>query len=166
MTAQALAIYGLGLPAFVLQKVLQPLYFAREDTKSPFYFALVAMVVNAVLAIGLAGIFGFLAAAIGTTLAGWVMVLQLWRGSRTMGDAAQIDARLRRVLPRILLATAIMAGALYGVEILLSDALQTAGLRYGALAILVLTGMAVYAIAALAFGAVSKQGLKSMLRRG
>jgi len=165
MTAQALAIYGLGLPAFVLQKVLQPLYFAREDTKSPFYFALVAMVVNAALAIGLAGIFGFLAAAIGTTLAGWVMVLQLWRGSRRMGDAAQIDARLRRVLPRILLATALMAGALFGLEILLAEALATSGLRYAALAILVLTGMAVYAIAALAFGAVSKQGLKAMLRR-
>ena len=40
-TALALAAYGLGLPAFVLQKVLQPLYFAREDTRSPFRFALV-----------------------------------------------------------------------------------------------------------------------------
>ena len=46
-TALALAIYGLGLPAFVLQKVLQPVYFARENTRTPFYFALVSMVVNA-----------------------------------------------------------------------------------------------------------------------
>ncbi|MFT5000033.1 MAG: putative peptidoglycan lipid II flippase, partial [Planctomycetota bacterium] len=55
MTAQALAIYGMGLPAFVLHKVLQPLYFAREDTKRPFYYALVAMIINAGLAIGLSG---------------------------------------------------------------------------------------------------------------
>jgi putative peptidoglycan lipid II flippase len=34
-TALALAVYGAGLPAFVLQKVLQPLYFAREDTRPP-----------------------------------------------------------------------------------------------------------------------------------
>ncbi|MEM9320884.1 MAG: murein biosynthesis integral membrane protein MurJ, partial [Pseudomonadota bacterium] len=47
-TALALAVYGAGLPAFVLQKVLQPLYFAREDTKTPFRYALVAMVINAV----------------------------------------------------------------------------------------------------------------------
>ena len=53
--AFATAIYGLGLPAFVLQKVLQPLYFAREDTRTPFRFALWAMVINAVLAIGLFG---------------------------------------------------------------------------------------------------------------
>ena len=31
----ATAIYGLGLPAFMIQKLLQPLYFAREDTKTP-----------------------------------------------------------------------------------------------------------------------------------
>ena len=53
-TALAVAIYGLGLPAFVLQKILQPLFFAREDTKSPFRYAVVAMVVNAAVAIGLA----------------------------------------------------------------------------------------------------------------
>src|SRR6056297_683233 len=52
-TALAVAVYGLGLPAFVLQKILQPVFFAREDTRSPFRYAVVAMVVNAVLAVGL-----------------------------------------------------------------------------------------------------------------
>ena len=46
-TALALAIYGLGLPAFVGQKIIQPLYFAREDTATPFRIALIAMVINA-----------------------------------------------------------------------------------------------------------------------
>lgn len=39
-TALAVAIYGLGLPAFVMQKTLQPLFFARADTRRPFYYAL------------------------------------------------------------------------------------------------------------------------------
>ena len=39
--AIAVAIYGLGLPAFVLQKILQPLYYAREDTRRPFYLSLI-----------------------------------------------------------------------------------------------------------------------------
>ena len=51
-TALAVAVYGIGLPAFVLQKLLQPLFFAREDTKSPFRYAMVAMVINAALAFG------------------------------------------------------------------------------------------------------------------
>ncbi|MEM9344164.1 MAG: murein biosynthesis integral membrane protein MurJ, partial [Pseudomonadota bacterium] len=58
-TALAVAVYGAGLPAFVLQKVLQPVFFAREDTKRPFYYALVALAVNAVVAIGLAPFLGF-----------------------------------------------------------------------------------------------------------
>ena len=37
--ALATSIYALGLPAFVLQKVYQPIYFARGDTKTPFRFA-------------------------------------------------------------------------------------------------------------------------------
>jgi putative peptidoglycan lipid II flippase len=79
-TALALAVYGAGLPAFVLQKVLQPLYFAREDTRTPFRYALVAMVVNAVAAVGFAYLLGFIGAAIGTTLAAWAMVWLLLRG--------------------------------------------------------------------------------------
>ena len=53
-TALAVAIYGAGLPAFVLQKVVSPVYYAREDTRTPFRYALRAMLVNAVIALGLA----------------------------------------------------------------------------------------------------------------
>jgi putative peptidoglycan lipid II flippase len=112
-TALALAVYGAGLPAFVLQKVLQPLYFAREDTRRPFNFAVVALVINAVAAVGLAPILGFIAAALGTTLAGWGMVVLLWQGSRAMGEVAEPDARLMRRLPRILLASAFMGLCLW-----------------------------------------------------
>ena len=34
-----LAIYGLGLPAFVLIKAFLPGFFAREDTRTPMIFA-------------------------------------------------------------------------------------------------------------------------------
>ena len=73
-TALAVAVYGAGLPAFVMQKVISPLYYAREDTRSPFRFAVHAMVVNAAIALGLAPFIGFIAAALGTTVAGWVML--------------------------------------------------------------------------------------------
>lgn len=113
-TALALAIYGIGLPAFVVQKVLQPLYFAREDTRSPFRFALWSMVVNAVLALGLAPVIGFSAAALGTTIAGWTMAWQLWRGTKVYGEAATFDDRLRHRLPRIVAASLLMGLVLWG----------------------------------------------------
>ncbi|MEO1562288.1 MAG: murein biosynthesis integral membrane protein MurJ [Pseudomonadota bacterium] len=89
-TAKALMIYGLGLPAFVAQKLYQPSYFARSDTKTPFRFAVVAMVANAVLAIGLMPLFGFIAAAIATTGAAYLMLgLLVWR-ARTIGNETRL----------------------------------------------------------------------------
>ncbi|MGA1268734.1 MAG: murein biosynthesis integral membrane protein MurJ [Gemmobacter sp.] len=164
-TAQALAVYGLGLPAFVLQKVLQPLYFARGDTRRPFRFALVAMVANAGLAVGLSPLIGFLAAAWGTTIASWLMVAQLWAGSRAMGLSAAPDARLRSRAPRIALAAAAMGGALWAAQMWLAGALATPGLRYGAMAALIGGGIAAYALAAQITGALRWSELRAALRR-
>ncbi|MGR3756282.1 MAG: murein biosynthesis integral membrane protein MurJ [Tranquillimonas sp.] len=164
-TALALAVYGLGLPAFVLQKVLQPLYFAREDTRTPFRFALVSMVVNAALAIGLAPVAGFLSAAIGTTLAGWAMVLLLSRGTRRMGDAATADARLRRRLPRILLAAGAMALVLRLAALWLAPALADDGWRFLALAGLVVLGAASYFGIGGLIGAFALSDIRGSVRR-
>jgi putative peptidoglycan lipid II flippase len=143
-TALALAIYGAGLPAFVLHKVLQPLYFAREDTRRPFRYAAVSMLVNAALAIGLAPLAGFAAAALGTTVAGWGMVWQLWRGARTMGRAAEFDARFRARAARIAAASAVMGLALWGGMVALAPWMKPGGAGAPALAALILGGMAVY----------------------
>mgnify|MGYP000885749965 CR=1 FL=1 len=165
-TALAVAIYGAGLPAFVLQKVVSPLYYARHDTRSPFRFAVHAMIVNAVVAVGLAPVIGFSAAALGTTLAGWVMLLQLWRGAAGMGDAAAPDARLLRALPRIAAACLAMAGVLAALRVALAGALAAPDWRYLALAALVAAGMASYAAAVLAFGGLRPADIRAALRRG
>lgn len=161
-TARALVVYALGLPAFVLQKILQPLYFAREDTKTPFRYALYSMVVNAAVAFGLMGSMGFLAAALGTTIAAWVMVGQLWWGTRSMGQAARADARLRRTAPRIVLASALMAVALW----FLRDGLAAAGVgRIPGLAVLVFGGAVIYFTLAFVTGAYRISELKAAVRR-
>ncbi|MEL6128094.1 MAG: murein biosynthesis integral membrane protein MurJ, partial [Pseudomonadota bacterium] len=80
-TALAVAVYGLGLPAFVLTKVVSPVFFAREDTRTPFRIAVVAMIVNAGVAIGGGLTIGYLGAALGTTVAAWVNLALLWRAA-------------------------------------------------------------------------------------
>ncbi len=164
-TALACAIYGLGLPAFVLQKVFQPLFFAREDTKRPFYYALVALVVNAAVAVGLAPVIGFAAAAIGTTVAGWAMLVQLWLGSRSMGDASRFDERFRGRVWRIVAASALMGAALLIGERLLAPLFAAPGLKFLGLGLLVALGMAVYGGAGLALGAFRASDFRSALRR-
>ena len=164
-TALALAIYGVGLPAFVLQKVLQPLYFAREDTRTPFRFAIWSMVVNAVMALGLAPFIGFSAAALGTTIAGWTMAAQLWLGTRAFGEAAALDARLKHRLPRIVIASLVMGAAIWAMKLGLAQMLETPGQRYLALAALVFGGMGSYGLAAILLGAIRPSDLRAGFRR-
>ncbi len=164
-TAVALAIYGAGLPAFVLHKVLQPLFYAREDSKSPFRYAVWSMVLNAAFAVGLMPVMGFAAAALATSVAGWVMVWQLWRGSRTMGDEARLDDRSRRRLPRIVAAALIMGVALYLGEWVLGAALSAQYWRFFALAGLIAWGGLAYFVSGTAIGAFSLSEFRNLRRR-
>src|SRR5215468_6151156 len=58
-TALALAAYSAGLPAYVLVKALTPGYFAREDTATPFRYAIISLVANIILSVGLFQLIGF-----------------------------------------------------------------------------------------------------------
>jgi putative peptidoglycan lipid II flippase len=164
-TALAVAVYGLGLPAFVLQKILQPIFFAREDTRSPFRYAVVAMVVNAGLAVGLALAIGWIAAALAATVAAWVMVWQLVRGARSFGDVTRFDAQFRRRVWRIVLASALMGAVIAGLAMVLAPFFALAGWRWLALLLLVGSGALSYGIFGQALGAFRMQEIRHRLRR-
>ncbi|WP_406720306.1 murein biosynthesis integral membrane protein MurJ [Thioclava litoralis] len=164
-TALVLAIYGVGLPAFVLQKVLQPVFYAREDTRRPFYYALVSMMVNAGAAIGLMPLIGFSAAALGTTISGWVMLAQLWWGARNMGLSARPDARFWKRLWRIAIACAVMGVQLRYTADWLAPTLADRGARWGALGLLCGSGIVVYFLTAFALGVFGLAEFKANLRR-
>lgn len=163
--ALAVAIYGLGLPAFMLQKLIQPLYFAREDTRSPFRYAVWSMIVNAVLAIGFAPVLGWIAPAIATTVAAWTMLVALWWGTRPMGEVARFDAQLRRRIWRICFASMVMGVALWGAQAALIPFLAAPGLRVLTLTGLIFWGMAVYFVVGRMFGAFDMSELRQAIRR-
>ena len=164
--ATAVTIYGLGLPAFVLQKVLQPVYFAREDTRRPFHFAIVAMVVNAALAVGLAPWVGWIAPAIATTMAGWAMFACLAIGARRYGDAAKFDARFHKRIWRILLASLVMGVALYWTNVTIQPLLGVPWWRgLALLTLLGVAGLSYFGVGQL-IGAFRLSEFKGALKRG
>ena len=164
-TAAAVAIYALGLPAFVLQKTFQPLFFARADTKSPFRYALASMIVNAVVAIGLAPLIGFLAAALGTTLSAWLMVWLLHRGSRAFGAAGTFDERFKSKVAPLVLSTLAMGVFAACLSWMLDGWFDMSGARYLALAVLVVLSTLTFLGFVLALGAVSMSDVRSQLKR-
>jgi putative peptidoglycan lipid II flippase len=164
-TAMAVAAFALGLPAFVMIKVFQPGFFAREDTRTPMLYAGAQTVVNIVLSIVLFRAIGFVGIAIATSVGAWVNTLLLALRLRRQGDF-RMDARLRARLPRILLASLVMGAALWAVQPYILPYLDVGfWLGIGVLALLVGAGFAIYCAIALAIGAARISELRAALGR-
>ena len=75
----SLIAFSFGLPFFMLMKVLTPAFFARKDTKTPMYIALVSLVLNASLNYILAFVFnyGHVGIAVGSSIAAFVSIIIL-----------------------------------------------------------------------------------------
>jgi len=164
-TAAALFAYSLGLPAYVLVKVLAPGFYAREDTRTPVRIAVACVAANTVMALALMGPLGHVGIALATAAAAWLNCALLARGLARRG-ALRLDARLRRVAPRAAAASLAMAAALaLAMHAGLSPRAHGGAMRWLALGALVAGGALAYAAAGVALGAVSPRALLASLRR-
>ena len=75
LTADALKYFGYGVPAFALVKILSNFFFARNNTKSPFYISIGMVVINISISVSLFSNFGFIIIPIATSIATWSGVL-------------------------------------------------------------------------------------------
>jgi putative peptidoglycan lipid II flippase len=63
------------VPAFALVKILSNFFFARDNTKTPFYISNVMVIINISISVSLFSNFGFIIIPIATSIATWVGVL-------------------------------------------------------------------------------------------
>ncbi|MGB3719123.1 MAG: murein biosynthesis integral membrane protein MurJ [Proteobacteria bacterium] len=172
-TAAALAAFSFGLPSFVLIKVFQPAFFAREDTRTPMWFAAINLTVNAIGSLALFFLFQHLGwmphigIAIATTLAGWINAGLLIVTLKRSGDY-RADRRLVRNLWLILLASGVMGASLAVVLLWLAPFLapeRDVLVQASALAGLVALGLALYAIMIVATGVLRIEQIRRFVRR-
>ncbi|WP_439534704.1 murein biosynthesis integral membrane protein MurJ [Polymorphobacter sp.] len=164
-TARALSAFALGLPAYVLIKVLTPGYHARQDTRMPVKLAVMSMLVNLVANLILIWPFGHVGIALGTALAAWVNAFALWWVLRRRGHLT-LDPRLCRALPRLLIACAAMALVLVLlVPLVLPHMSGGLPARSLALALLIASGGVVYLAAARLTGLFTLAELKTQFSR-
>ena len=60
LTSDALKYFGYGVPAFALVKILSNFFFARDNTKTPFYISVGIVTVNVAISVSLFSYFGFI----------------------------------------------------------------------------------------------------------
>ena len=163
--AIALGAFSLGLPSYVLVKVLTPGYYARGDTKTPVRYAMISVVVNIIGNVILIPTIGIVGPPLATALSSTVNIVMLWRTLRRRGHF-ESDRQLRRRAPRMGLAALIMGGLLYFAAPYFDPYLtRSMPMRIGALGILVGSGGAVYAAACFLTRALALDDVKLLLRR-
>ncbi len=164
-TAQALAAFSIGLPSYILVKVLTPGYYARSDTKTPVRYATLSMVVNLGLNLLLIKPLGHMGPPLATAIASTVNVALLYRTLVRRGHFTA-DARLVRRTWRLLVAALIMGAVMFFLNHLFQPFVTgTSVERWGAMVVLVATGGVVYAIATLLTGAFRLGDIATLVRR-
>jgi putative peptidoglycan lipid II flippase len=74
-TSAALLLFGIGLPAFGLIKIYSSFYFARSNTKFPFYLSLFSVILNISISLALFKSYGFLIIPLATSISAWLTVI-------------------------------------------------------------------------------------------
>jgi putative peptidoglycan lipid II flippase len=167
VVAGILAIYGLGLPGFVLIKALQPGFYAREDTKTPMRFTMLSVVVNSGLAISLFPLLAERGIATAEAVAGWINTTLLFATLLWRGDLVW-EWQLAKRTALLIVSAGVMAAALiyalpYAAPWLMpgSHLLQ----QVSALAVLIALAMVVYFAVAFLIGGADLGMIRRNLRR-
>ena len=164
-TAQALAAFSIGLPSYILVKVLTPGFYARSDTRTPVRFATVSMAVNLGLNLLLIYPLGHRGPPLATAIASTVNVALLYRALARRGHFVA-DARLRRRAPRVAVAALLMGVAMWFLQGAFQPFVTGPSIeRWLALAALVATGGVVYVAAVFATGAFRPADVRQLVRR-
>ncbi len=121
-SAQALFYFAFGLPAFSLIKVFSSFFFARHDTKTPFYISLVSVLLNILISVLLFQKVGFIIIPIATSISSWFNAIFLYIFSKKKDFFVFNDIFIYR-FPRILISSLIMGLIFYFLLNLLSEKL-------------------------------------------
>jgi putative peptidoglycan lipid II flippase len=141
-TAAALTAYALGLPAFILVKAYVPGFFARGDTATPVKVSLCIVALNLALNLVLTRYLAHVGIALATGISAWVNVIALaWLLRRRA--QWRPDRRLRRRLPRLLMATLAMTVVLLALRAAMPEPVGSTA-RLVVLAVYVVVGLATY----------------------
>ena len=164
VTGNVLTALVVGLPAYVLVKVLVPNFYARADTRTPVYAAFAALAAFVLLNVVLLGSFGVVGVAAASAAGAWLNVSVLYAVLAARGHY-RVPGRLLLRIGRQLLAAGAMGAALWFARDLLAGyyAAEIVA-RLFALTALVACSALVYFGVAFAIGAIDRERL-ALLRR-
>lgn len=160
MAGLALEMFAIALPGFVLVKVLAPVFFAHENTQSPFRYAAVAVAANLVGSLATFRWFGHVGLAWATALSAWTHVVMLLVGLRRH-DLYHAGRGLWPLLWKTGVASLVLAALLVWVAATVDFLAMTGGPRLLAAGGVVLAGVILYVVVLVILGVRPRQLMHS-----
>ena len=166
LTATVLAAFAAGLPAFVLNKIFTPSFYAREDMRTPMWFAGANAAINVAGSLILFPLIGVMGVAVATSAAGWANALLLG-GVLYRENQFRPTPRTMSRLVLIIAGSAVMGLALYAVMQVMGNRLMDGSLlqRIGLMTAVIAGGALIYFAFVIATGAMDRRQLLSLIRR-
>ena len=165
LTAMTLSIIVLGLPAYVLVKVLTPGFYARQDTATPVKVAVFVLFATVVLNFLLIPPFGIAGLASAIAICSWLNCVILYVILHRRGHF-RIEGWLASRIARQLIAAVAMGAALFAIRTVLSGWFEgSVGHRLAGVIAIVGGGMAVYFPLVWILGGTDREELKSLVKR-
>lgn len=167
LTAAALSAFAIGLPAYVLIKVFQPGYFAREDMRSPLWFSVLSVITNIALSLWLFPKYGYVAIAFATALSAWLnfilLAAFLAKNKHFTPSALTLKRLMIMLIAALLMGLCLWLAQIYGAAFFTSEStlmrVLTVTLSIGFASIL-------YFAIVIFGGGLPRQELKRFLKRG
>ena len=106
-SAKALLYFSFGLPAFSLIKIFSSFIFARDNTKIPFYFSTISVLLNILISVYFFKDYGFIIIPIATSISSWTNSILLYIYLHKE-NYFKFNKRLIIQITRIIVSTLIM----------------------------------------------------------
>ncbi len=111
-TSTALLFFALGVPAFSILKIFSNFFFARNDTRTPFYLSVISAILNIIISFSLFSRFGFVIIPIATSISSWINVLMYLYFIKKR-KIHSFDDKFIHKFPRMILSVVAMGTVLH-----------------------------------------------------
>ena len=111
-TAIALTFFAFGVPAFSILKIFSNYFFARNDTKTPFYLSVISVILNILISVSFFNKLGFVIIPIATSISSWINVFLHYYFIKKR-NLYNFDKTFAYKFPRMILSVVVMGIILY-----------------------------------------------------
>ena len=164
-TAYALQAFAFGLPAFVLIKVLSPVFFARGNTTTPVRISIICMAINILASVILMQYFYHIGIAMATSISAWANVIMLLI-MINKNNIELVRTGTVKTLLKMLLSSVLMGIIIYVLNNNMSDNLiGNVDNKVWYLLFVIITGLITYIILSFITGSINKSQIKSAFKK-